>query len=155
MLPIFHLSLLTFYPMSCFSHSAVCQALRNLQIAFGPLLDGHTLEEVTLWADEIYQESDINLTKGSPLKTKTDSSLTNTTLGLVVLDDIVEVVLPGTCVCVRACARATCIGRLTDMYLTISRVLLICMLFYCRWSCIPSRPKKGRSYSYCKRQGVA
>jgi hypothetical protein len=93
------------------SHTLLCQALRNLQIAFGPLLDGHTLEEVTLWADEIYEESDINLTKGSPLKTKTDHSLTNTTLGLVVLDDIVEVVLPGTrvCVCVLCvcvCARA-------------------------------------------------
>ena len=83
--------------------------MRNLQIAFGPLLDGHTLEEVMLWADEIYEESDINLTKGkgkdSPLKTKTDNNLTNTTLGLVVLDDIVEVVLPGACVCVCACAQ--------------------------------------------------
>jgi hypothetical protein len=97
------------------SHTLLCQALRNLQIAFGPLLDGHTLEEVTLWADEIYEESDINLTKGSPLKTKTDS-LTNTTLGLVVLDDIVEVVLPGTCVCVCVCARARNMYRLTDRH---------------------------------------
>ena len=88
------------------SHTLLCQAMRNLLIAFGPLLDGHTLEEVMLWADEIYEESDINLTKGSPIKTKTDNSLTNTTLGLVVLDDIVEVVLPGTCVCVCVCARA-------------------------------------------------
>jgi hypothetical protein len=83
--------------------------MRSLQIAFGPLLDGHTLEEVMLWADEIYEESDINLTKGtgkgSPLKTKTDNSLPNTTLGLVVLDDLVEVVLPGACICVCACAQ--------------------------------------------------
>ena len=100
----FHLSLVIF-TRCLISHTLMCQALRNLQMAFGPLLDGHTLEEVTLWADEIYQESDINLTKGSPLKTKTDHSLTNTTLGLVVLDDIVEVVLPGACVCARACAQ--------------------------------------------------
>ena len=83
--------------------------MRNLLNAFGPLLDGHTLEEVMLWADEIYEESDINLTKGkgkgSPLKTNTDNNLTNTTLGLVVLDDMVEVVLPGACVCVCACAQ--------------------------------------------------
>ena len=72
-------------------------------MAFGPLLDGHTLEEVMLWADEIYENSDVNLTKGIPLKT--DNSLPNTTLGLVVLDDIVEVVLPGACVCVCACAQ--------------------------------------------------
>ena len=88
----------------------MCQALRNLQIAFGPILDGHTLEEVMLWADEIYEERDINLTegkgKGSHLNTKTDNSLTNTTLGLVVLDDIVEVVLPGACVCMCACVAA-------------------------------------------------
>jgi hypothetical protein len=84
------------------SHTLLCQAMRNLLNAFGPLLDGHTLEEVMLWADEIYEKSDINLTKGkgkgSPLKTNTDNNLTNTTLGLVVLDDMVEVVLPGACV---------------------------------------------------------
>jgi hypothetical protein len=86
------------------SHTLLCQAMRNLLIAFGPLLDGHTLEEVILWADEIYEESDINLTKGKGKGCPLDNSLPNTTLGLVVLDDIVEVVLPGACVCVCACA---------------------------------------------------
>ena len=93
------------------SHTLLCQAMRNLLIAFGPLLDGHTLEEVMLWADEIYENSDINLTKGIPLQT---DSLPNTTLGLVVLDDSVEFVLPGTCVCVCVCPRNMC--RSTDRH---------------------------------------
>ena len=129
----------------------MCQALRNLQIAFGPILDGNTLEEVMLWADEIYETSDINLTKGIPLET--DNSLPNTTLGLVVLDDIVEFVLPGTCVCV--CVRARSMCRSTDRNVFANLKSSFDMLFYCRWSCIPSRPKKGRSYSFCEWQGVA
>lgn len=60
--------------------------MRSLLTSQAMLLDRHTREEIVQWADDIYQgELSVSI--------KLENS--KTTLGLVLFDDVVEIVLPG------------------------------------------------------------
>jgi hypothetical protein len=64
----------------------LCGAMRSLLTSQAMLLDRHTREEIVQWADDIYQgELSVSI--------KLENS--KTTLGLVLFDDVVEIVLPG------------------------------------------------------------
>ena len=61
--------------------------MRSLLTSQAMLLDRHTREEIVQWADDIYQKGELSVS------IKLENS--KTTLGLVLFDDVVEIVLPG------------------------------------------------------------
>ena len=65
----------------------LCGAMRSLLTSQAMLLDRHTREEIVQWADDIYQKGELSVS------IKLENS--KTTLGLVLFDDVVEIVLPG------------------------------------------------------------